>query len=184
MANVTLRRHECRRDGTPRVCLVCGKKGAAHRKVTLQHHNSLTMAAQVLTSGGLEWSREVWAPLCAKHATAFSTTNRLLIVLLGVGGLFGSLIGSGIGMIVFASSGRPGLGALVCLMPGLLTFFGLAIFLTVHFWGSFLTSVQPTHIDRRGVTLSNVHSRFLDALDDQRDREEDEELEDRPPRTR
>src|SRR5262249_22984986 len=170
MAGVTLTRSECDQGRTPTMCLVCGQASAQHQNVTLVNQNQFAMASHLTGVGGMQPGCTALLPLCPQHADVFSSRGRALVPLLCLGGFFLTFVVAGVGVLIFSLSGKTALGMLVCFLPGFLVAAGLVVGAVLHYWIGRFTKVTVTQVNERGVTLTNISDRFVDALEAHRGR--------------
>lgn len=177
MAKVHLTRYEVEERLLPALCMKCGAAAMVDKKKAFAWHPPWVLAlilfgvlpcaivALILTK-----RMTVMAPLCDEHKSHWSWRSWFI----GLG--FAALVVLGIGAIalIAADDNRRGagqqLGGLVCgatAVAGLIWLFAVAIIQQ--------TAIRTTKITDRGITLTNVSRTFIDALEEDRARDQVDE---------
>jgi hypothetical protein len=167
----------------PRVCMKCGADATTVKKKQFSWYPpwisalvvvpvAFIIAALVLTK-----RQSVELPFCDRHKNHF-----LIRVLAGLGGLAAVLALGAVGLAVVASlapkQNNDDYFGFVCLGWGALLLVyavGIGVF-------SSLTTIRPTEITEREITLTNVSQEFVRALEDEEaelERDVDRDVRDR-----
>ncbi len=171
MAIVRLRLRECRDGGLPDVCMLCGDRASSFKDQQFSWYPKWVLALLPLgllpfaiAAAILTMRRMVTVPLCAAHRNHWLKRQ-----LIGVGALFGT-IGLIIALLVGASELDPKMDTLgpVVAILSLMLFVAMLVVVCV----TIASTIQPSEITERTITLKNVGQPFVDALEDFRDEEE------------
>jgi hypothetical protein len=161
MASITLTRYEAEHDHLPRCCMVCGAPAAVTRTKAFSWNPSwvyiflfcgllpLIIIALVMTK-----KMKVFAPLCEDHQGHWSKRTAWTLGGLGVLALFG------IGSIVLSSQ-QPNnpIQGVACIATVVLALAWVIMAIALQ-----STSIHPTEITDRNITLDKVSPIFVDAV--------------------
>jgi hypothetical protein len=175
MPNVKLTDFECRKNLLPGVCMFCGRKAVDRKKRTFAWHPPwvwvlilvgilvAAIVAMILTK-----RMTVRVPVCNEHEGFWRRRN------LVVGLSFLAIVVVEVAFIAVATSMPHGqnndMGGLVC-GGGAVLFLGWLVVAAIYSQ----RGIRPTEITDRFVRLTGVNQKFIDALEDDRERDREEE---------
>jgi hypothetical protein len=185
MARITITRTEIHEELLPGRCMACGEKAVVRKSKNFSWHPPWVIA--LIFFGLLPWAivaiimtkrMTVEVPLCERHKRYWFTRNLIIYVGLGLVGLIG--LGSIVVMAALSERRRGPASDLT----GMVCFGVVVIFLVWLLTMAILqfVSIRPTEITDRRITLTNVSQVFVDALEADRNADEEEEYDDRPRR--
>jgi hypothetical protein len=186
MATVRMGRYELSEYDLPRVCICCGARATMFKQKRFQWHPPWAFLA-LGAMGAMMFAKTatLQVPLCERHKWHWG--GRTAVILLSLLALLLLLFGA----IVIASKLQVEPEFVFIPFAALfLAWLGLAITLSV-------TTVRPTEITDKSITLQGVSEEFIDALNEARrgddryrprrrsqDDDDEDEDEDRPRRRR
>jgi hypothetical protein len=154
----------------PPVCMQCGKVATIFKAKRFSWYPSWAIYLSVFVAATLTARMTVRVPLCQDHQNHWLW--RALFIWIGLG----IVVFLGFGALIFMATQehQPGvgtpLGGLICFGSGFLALAWLIAAAIIQH-----TGIRPNEITDKGITLTNVSRGFIDALYEDRRREEVED---------
>ena len=174
MPSIKLTDYECRKDLLPNLCMFCGVPATEYKKKRFAWHPSwvwILILVSVLIAAILALvlikRMTVRVPLCERHIGYWKRRG------LTLGLSFAAIAVVAIGAIVAMDNKAPGEDELSGWLCGGSVFLLFAWLVGAAIYQS--NGVRPTEITDRFIKLTGVHKDFVDALEDDRERDREEE---------
>ena len=172
MANVTLMNTETDPGILPKVCCRCGMPAEAEKRVSFAWTPPWTLILilagvliYIIVAMILRKTRVVYLPVCEEHNSYWKAPE----LFLGLS-LLGTIVGIIGGIALF--SGNPNTADYVAFVVlGALFWFVVSLIISIVWQQRY---IRVTEITDREIRLKNVHPDFIEALEQDRDRDWDE----------
>jgi hypothetical protein len=171
MATIRLGRYELEEYDLPKVCLRCGARATHYKSKNFSWYPPWAFLVLGVLGALIFTKRATMpVPLCDKHKWHWG--GRTALILLSLLALVVLLFGA-----IAIASAKEELAPFVYL-PLFVLFLAWLVFILVLS----ATTIRPTEITDKSITLRGVSDKFVEAMEEVRRGEDDEEEDDRPRR--